>query len=65
MLCVVSPVDHTLSVAEEEVSTTDSPEQKVVGPLAEIVGVGIVDPMDTTTGADVCEGQPPTVVVTV
>ena len=36
--CVVSPVDQMLSVAEEEVSTTDPPSQKVVGPLAVIVG---------------------------
>ena len=36
--CVVSPVDHTLSVADDEVKTTDPPEQKVVAPLAVIVG---------------------------
>ena len=32
MDCVVSPVDQTLFVAEEEVSTTEPPSQKVVGP---------------------------------
>jgi len=36
--CVVSPVDHTLSVADDEVKTTEPPEQKVVAPLAVIVG---------------------------
>jgi len=40
MDCVVAPFDHTLSVADEEVSVTDPPEQNVVGPDAEIVGVG-------------------------
>src|SRR3989338_3846093 len=38
MNCVVSPVDHKLSVADDEVKTTDPPEQKVVTPLAVIVG---------------------------
>ena len=38
ILCVVSPVDHKLSVAEEDVNTTEPPEQKVVGPPAVIVG---------------------------
>lgn len=40
MDCVVSPVDHVLLVDEEDVSTTFCPEQIVVDPLAEIVGVG-------------------------
>ena len=38
MLCVVSPVDQTLSVAEEEVNVKEPPSQKVVAPLAVIVG---------------------------
>ncbi len=38
MDCVDSPVDHKLSVAEDEVKTTESPEQNVVAPLAVIVG---------------------------
>ena len=38
--CVVSPVDHRFPVEAEDVSTTDPPaEQKVVGPLAVIVGI--------------------------
>ena len=37
--CVVSPVDHTLSAADEDVRITESPAQNVKGPLAEIVGV--------------------------
>ena len=36
---VVSPVDQRLFIAEEEVNTTDPPEQKEVGPLAVIIGV--------------------------
>jgi len=36
---VVSPVDHTLFAADDEVSTTFPPEQKVVGPPAVTVGV--------------------------
>jgi hypothetical protein len=36
---VVAPVDHTLPVAEDEVKTTLSPVQKVVGPPAVMVGV--------------------------
>lgn len=35
---VVAPVDHVFPVAEEEVNVTEPPEQKVVGPLAVIVG---------------------------
>ena len=37
--CVVAPFDHTLFVADEEVSVTDPPAQNVVDPLAVIVGV--------------------------
>ena len=37
--CVVSPVDHMLPVAEEEVRTTDPPVQSAVVPPAVIVGV--------------------------
>jgi hypothetical protein len=39
MLWVVSPVDHTLSTAEDEVRITKSPSQNVVGPPGMIVGV--------------------------
>ena len=41
--CVVAPVDQRFPLADEEVNTTFPPAQKVVDPLAEIVGVaGIV-----------------------
>jgi hypothetical protein len=46
ILCVVSPVDHTLPVAELEVKVTLPPWQKVVGPPA--VMVGVVDEVDET-----------------
>ena len=39
MLCVVSPVDQRLSMAEDDVRITESPAQNVVGPSAEMVGV--------------------------
>ena len=39
MLWDVSPVDQILSVAEEEVSSTLSPSQIVVDPLAVMVGI--------------------------
>lgn len=39
MDCVVAPLDHVFPFADEEVNVTSSPEQKVVGPLAAIVGV--------------------------
>jgi hypothetical protein len=38
MVCVVAPVLQTFPAAELEVKNTDPPEQKVVFPLAEIVG---------------------------
>ena len=62
---VVSPVDQVLSLAEEEVSITEPPEQNVVGPLAVMVGTGMVEPIVTTVGREVREGQPPTLVATV
>jgi len=61
----VAPVDHVLLDADEEVSTTEFPAQMFVGPPAEMVGVGTVEPIETTVGMEVNEGQPPTVVVTV
>jgi hypothetical protein len=39
MACVLAPLLHTLPVTELEVKTTFPPLQKVVAPLAEIVGV--------------------------
>ena len=43
MDCVVSPVDQTLPLADEEVNTTDPPSQKVVELPAVIVGVAGAD----------------------
>jgi hypothetical protein len=56
--CVVSPVDQTLSVVEEEVNTTLSPAQKVVAPLVVIVGVVGVGLTVTISSADTPEEQP-------
>lgn len=36
--CVVAPFDHVFPVGAEEVNVTEPPEQKVKGPLAEMVG---------------------------
>jgi hypothetical protein len=63
--CVVAPPgDQTLPLAEDEVSVTLPPEQNVVGPPAEIVGVAGVGFTVTVVPADVAE-QPPLVTVTV
>ncbi len=55
--CVTAPVDQVFPLADEEVNTTLPPEQNVVGPPAEIVGVaggvGSFNPCDT-----VLETQP-------
>ena len=40
MLCVVAPLLHTFPDAALEVNITLPPLQKVIGPFAEIVGVG-------------------------
>lgn len=64
MDCVVAPVDHTLPVADEEVSVTEPPEQKVVGPPAVIVGVAGFAFTVTVVVADVAEQPEPLVTVT-
>ena len=51
--CVVAPVDHVFPVAEEDVNVTLPPEQKVVGPPAEIVGVAGAGFTVTAVPADV------------
>src|SRR3989338_2618222 len=58
MNCVVSPVDHKLSVADDEVRTTDPPAQNVVGPLAEMVGVAGVGFTVTFSAIEFPEEQP-------
>jgi hypothetical protein len=62
--CVVAPVDHVFPEAALEVKVTFPPEQNVVGPLAEIVGVFGVGFTVTVVPAEV-EEQPLTVFVTV
>jgi hypothetical protein len=62
---VVAPVDQLLPVAEEDVSVTLPPSQKVVGPLAIMVGLagnGLTVTVVPTEGAEV---QPPLVTVIV
>jgi hypothetical protein len=56
--CVVAPFDQVFPVAELEVKVTDPPEQKVVGPPAEIVGVVGVGLTVTTVEAEVDEHVP-------
>jgi hypothetical protein len=62
--CVVAPFDQVFPVAELEVKVTEPPEQKVVGPPAEIVGVVGVGFTVTVVPVEV-EEQPvePTVTV--
>lgn len=63
--CVVSPVDHTLPDADEEVKVTLPPVQKVVGPPGVTVGVAGNGFTVTVVPADAAEVQPPLVTVTV
>ena len=63
--CVVAPVDQLFPLAEEDVRTTLPPEQKVVGPPAEIVGAAGVGFTVTVTPAEAGEVQPASVLVTV
>ena len=58
MLCVVSPVDQKLSVADEEVRITESPSQNVVGPLAVMVGTEGMALTVTVVVAEVAEQKP-------
>ena len=63
MDCVVSPVDQVLSIAEEEVSTTEPPSQKVVGPLTVIVGTAGIGLTVMISSVEISE-QAPSVTVT-
>jgi hypothetical protein len=65
MDCVVSPVDHVFPEAEEDVSVTLPPVQKLVGPLALIVGVAGVGFTVTAVAAEFEDVQPLDVCVTV
>ena len=65
MLCVVAPVDHVLPVADEDVSTTLPPAQKVSGPPAVMVGAAGAGLTVTVVPAEAGDVQPLTVLVTV
>lgn len=65
MDCVVSPVDQIFPLETEEVSTTEPPdEQKVVGPLAVIVGTAGIGFTVTLITLDAAEAQGPSTMVT-
>ena len=63
MDCVVAPLDQVFPVALDDVSTTEPPVQKVVEPLAVIIGVVAVVVIVTLVIGDV-ELQAPFVMVT-
>lgn len=65
MDCVVAPFDQRLFAGEEEVKVTVPPAQKVVGPLAVIVGTAGIVFTITFIGVDGAEVQPNCVCVTV
>jgi len=51
--CVVCPPgDHKYDVAALDVNSTLPPSQKVVGPLAEMVGTGVCGSTVTVTGSE-------------
>ncbi len=58
MDCVVAPFDQILPVADDEVNTTEPPEQKVVAPLAVIVGTVGKAVTVTLVAAEVAEQKP-------
>jgi len=61
MDCVVAPFDQRFPVADEEVSVTFPPLQKVVAPLAVIVGMAGSGLTVTLTGAEAADEQLPSV----
>ena len=56
--CVVAPLDQRLSVAEDEVNTTELPEQNVVDPLAVMVGTAGNAFTVTLVATEVAEHKP-------
>jgi hypothetical protein len=64
MDCVVSPVDHVFPEAEEDVRVTLPPVQKVVGPLALIVGVAGVGFTVIPVAAEDPDEHPPFITCT-
>lgn len=65
MDCVVSPLDHVLPVAAEDVNVTLPPVQNDVAPLAEIVGVAGVGVTVITSAGEFADEHPPEVTNTV
>jgi hypothetical protein len=55
--CVVAPFDQRFPLADEEVSMTFPPEQNVVGPPAEIVGVAGIGLTVTTVAVEEADVQ--------
>ena len=62
---VVSVVDQVFPVGDEDVSTTDPPVQKVVGPPGTITGIPGAGFTVTVVPADAAELQPLFVTATV
>ena len=62
---VVAPFDHVFPELADEVSVTELPEQIVVEPPLEIVGVAGIGFTVTVTALDAGDVQPLTVLVTV
>ena len=58
MDCVMAPFDQVFPVADEEVRVTEPPVQKLVGPLAVIVGTAGSGFTVTVVAADVYEQEP-------
>lgn len=58
MLGVIAAVDQELPVAWEEVSVTEPPAQKEVGPLAVITGAAGIGLAVMVTGAEAGEVHP-------
>lgn len=65
MVCALDPVDQRLLLAEEEVSATEPPAQKVVEPPALIDGAAGFALIVTVVAAEVAEQPEPLVTVTV
>ena len=55
---LVAPLDQVFPVALDEVNVTDPPEQKVVAPLAVIVGVAGIGFTVTVVGAELAVQVP-------
>ena len=56
--CVVEPSDHVFPEALDDVKVTDPPEQKVVAPPAEMVGVEGIGFTVTVSRLDVAVHDP-------